>query len=319
MLRCFIWVMARLRGDCQRCNSSARRDDSGLARWRRMRADGPQPRWRRGARRAEARAFYERIDALGLTPLWEVLGALVPPQPKSPVAPVALPLRRGASARAGSRPPDQRRGGRAARPRAREPGAARPVVHHAVALRRPAADPARRGRAGAPPHAVGAAPRPRRRGRLHRGRRRAHDDALRRLHHHAVVDLPRPRQRRPPIRSSGSTASTSRWCASSTPASPRRAESSRRPTTRPEGDALARYGYNMLPLDHAPTPPEPSRVFVYPFARTREALAGVARGRRRSRTSATSCASSTRRPGARRCRPSAPSRSACRRASRPGP
>ncbi|HEY3634893.1 MAG TPA: cupin domain-containing protein, partial [Caldimonas sp.] len=47
--------------------------------------------------------------------------------------------------------------------------------------------------------------------------------------------------------------------------------------TRPEGDALFRYGYNMLPLDHAPTPSEPSRVFVYPFARTREALAGVAR------------------------------------------
>ena len=37
---------------------------------------------------AEARrAFYERIGALGMTPLWEVLGALVPPQPTSPVAP----------------------------------------------------------------------------------------------------------------------------------------------------------------------------------------------------------------------------------------
>jgi gentisate 1,2-dioxygenase len=36
----------------------------------------------------ERRAFYARIDKLGLTPLWEVLGALVPPQPKSPVAPV---------------------------------------------------------------------------------------------------------------------------------------------------------------------------------------------------------------------------------------
>ena len=37
---------------------------------------------------AEARpAFYERIGALGMTPLWEVLHALVPPEPKSPVAP----------------------------------------------------------------------------------------------------------------------------------------------------------------------------------------------------------------------------------------
>jgi gentisate 1,2-dioxygenase len=48
--------------------------------------------------------------------------------------------------------------------------------------------------------------------------------------------------------------------------------------SRPEGDALHRYGSNMLPLDHAPMPPEPSRVFTYPFARTREALAGIARG-----------------------------------------
>ena len=47
---------------------------------------------------------------------------------------------------------------------------------------------------------------------------------------------------------------------------------------RPEGDALHRYGSNMLPLDHAPMPHEPSRVFSYPFARTREALAGIARG-----------------------------------------
>src|SRR6185369_13446401 len=37
---------------------------------------------------AERRAFYETIDALGMTPLWEVLGALVPPAPKSPIAPV---------------------------------------------------------------------------------------------------------------------------------------------------------------------------------------------------------------------------------------
>jgi len=40
------------------------------------------------AQNAERRAFYERIDRLGMTPLWEVLGALVPPAPKSPVAAV---------------------------------------------------------------------------------------------------------------------------------------------------------------------------------------------------------------------------------------
>jgi len=42
------------------------------------------------AQSEERRAFYERIDKLGMTPLWEVLGALVPPQPTSPVAPVCF-------------------------------------------------------------------------------------------------------------------------------------------------------------------------------------------------------------------------------------
>src|SRR3990172_3253018 len=46
---------------------------------------------------ASARAaFYQRIDKENLTPLWEVLGALVPPQPTSPCVPA---LWRYASAR----------------------------------------------------------------------------------------------------------------------------------------------------------------------------------------------------------------------------
>lgn len=43
------------------------------------------------------------------------------------------------------------------------------------------------------------------------------------------------------------------------------------PLARPEGDALARYGSGLMPVDHkvgAPTSP----VFNYPYARTREAL-----------------------------------------------
>ena len=48
---------------------------------------------------------------------------------------------------------------------------------------------------------------------------------------------------------------------------------------RPEGDALARYGSNMVPVDHYPMPAAPTRVFVYPFARTREALDQIARGK----------------------------------------
>ncbi|MDP9085059.1 MAG: gentisate 1,2-dioxygenase [Pseudomonadota bacterium] len=47
---------------------------------------------------------------------------------------------------------------------------------------------------------------------------------------------------------------------------------------RPEGDALARYGYNMLPIDFHQKPTDPTRAFVYPYQRTREALNGIARG-----------------------------------------
>ncbi|SFU53986.1 gentisate 1,2-dioxygenase [Pseudoduganella namucuonensis] len=48
--------------------------------------------------------------------------------------------------------------------------------------------------------------------------------------------------------------------------------------SRPEGDALARYGNNMLPVDFAQTAAQPTKVFVYPFAKTRESLLGIARG-----------------------------------------
>jgi len=45
--------------------------------------------------------------------------------------------------------------------------------------------------------------------------------------------------------------------------------------TRPEGDALARYGTNMVPLDYAPKTTDPTRVFVYPFVRTRDSLRAI--------------------------------------------
>jgi gentisate 1,2-dioxygenase len=47
---------------------------------------------------------------------------------------------------------------------------------------------------------------------------------------------------------------------------------------RPEGDALARFGANMLPVDFRQAPSEPTRVFVYPYQRTRAALCDIARG-----------------------------------------
>jgi gentisate 1,2-dioxygenase len=48
--------------------------------------------------------------------------------------------------------------------------------------------------------------------------------------------------------------------------------SSVQPQLRPEGDSLARYGANMIPLDYQPKPSDPTRVFVYPYERTRATL-----------------------------------------------
>jgi gentisate 1,2-dioxygenase len=47
---------------------------------------------------------------------------------------------------------------------------------------------------------------------------------------------------------------------------------------RPEGDALARYGSNMLPVDYRPAAAEPTRVFVYPFETTKASLLGISHG-----------------------------------------
>ena len=48
------------------------------------------------------------------------------------------------------------------------------------------------------------------------------------------------------------------------------------PVSRPEGDSFARYGHNLLPIDWQPEV-RTSPVFNYPYARSREALAALAR------------------------------------------
>jgi gentisate 1,2-dioxygenase len=57
-----------------------------------------------------------------------------------------------------------------------------------------------------------------------------------------------------------------------------KSEQASQSTVRPEGDALARYGSNMLPVDFQPKAADPTRVFVYPYARTKESLERIAYG-----------------------------------------
>jgi gentisate 1,2-dioxygenase len=57
-----------------------------------------------------------------------------------------------------------------------------------------------------------------------------------------------------------------------------KSDSSYQSVTRPEGDALARYGANMVPVDFYQQPAEPTKVFVYPWERTLASLKAIATG-----------------------------------------
>ncbi len=228
------------------------------------------------AQQAERSAFYARIDALGLTPLWEVLGALVPPQPNSPVAPVHFRYN-------------------AIRPHVMEAGrliSAEEAERRVLVLE----NPALRGQscltqslyAGLQlilPGEVAPA---------HRHTQSALRLVLDGEGAYTAVDGERTTMRYgdfiitpswtfhdhgndggdPVVWLDGLDIPLVRFLDAGF------AEKSSvrsRSATRPEGDALHRYGSNMVPLDHAPGPAEPSRVFSYPFAKTREALSGIAR------------------------------------------
>ena len=208
------------------------------------------------------------------------------------------------------------------------PGLRGTGADHRLAVRRAAADPAGRDRAGAPPHAVGAAFYHRGQRRLYRGRWRAHGDAARRFRHHAVLDLARSRPRghghearrneggEPMVWLDGLDIQIVKLLSASF-AEPGAADMQQ--VTRPEGDSLARYGNNLLPVDWKPEV-KTSPVFNYPYARTREALDALVPQRRSrpvSRAQAALCQPGERR--ARRCRRSAPSSNSCRAASRACP
>ena len=108
----------------------------------------------------------------------------------------ALELRRGAAAAHPRLRPDQQEGSRAPRALPGKSEPARHDLHLQLAVCRLADHHARRDRAVAPAYAERAALHRRRRGRLHRGRRREAADEARRLRGDAGLGLARPRQSR---------------------------------------------------------------------------------------------------------------------------
>jgi len=226
---------------------------------------------------AARREFYTRIDKLGMTPLWEVLGALVPPEPRSPVAAALWRYD-------------------AIRDHVMEAGrliTAEEAERRVLVLE----NPALRGRscitqslyAGLQlilPGEVAPA---------HRHSQSALRLVLDGEGAYTSVDGERTTMRRgdfiitpswtyhdhgndgdePVVWLDGLDIPLVRFLDAGF--AEKRSEKTQT-EVRPEGDSLARYGNNLLPLDHEQTAAQPSKVFVYPHARTRESLIAIGRG-----------------------------------------
>ena len=227
--------------------------------------------------KAEREAFYARIDKLGMTPLWEVLGALVPQQPTSPVAPAHWRYD-------------------ALREHVMEAGrliTAEEAERRVLVLE----NPALRGRscitqslyAGLQlilPGEVAPA---------HRHTQTALRLVLEGVGAYTAVDGERTTMRfgdfiitpswtfhdhgnlgqEPVVWLDGLDIPLVRFLDAGFA---EKSSVKSQADTRPEGDSHARYGHNLVPVDHAPQATEPTRLFVYPFAHTKASLAGIAHG-----------------------------------------
>jgi gentisate 1,2-dioxygenase len=227
---------------------------------------------------SDRRAYYERIARHGMTPLWEVLGALVPREPRTPVAPAFWRYAdvRDAVLEAGrliTAEEAERRVLILENPALRGqscitqslyaglqlimPGEVAPAHRHAQSALRLVLDGE-----GAYTAVDGERTTMRRGDFIITPAWTWHDHGN--LGDQPVVwldglDIPLVR-----FLDAGFAEKT---------------EESVQQALRPEGDALARYGANMVPVDFRQTPSEPTRVFVYPYERTRKALGDIARGK----------------------------------------
>ncbi|WP_439639975.1 gentisate 1,2-dioxygenase [Nevskia sp.] len=223
------------------------------------------------------RAYYDRIAAHGLTPLWEVLGALVPPSPRSPVQPAIwryAELREQVmeAGRLITAEEAERRVLILENPGLRGQSAITQSLYAGLQLILPGEV--------APAH-------------------RHTQSALRLVLDgegaYTAVDGERTTMRRgdfiitpawtfhdhgndsaqPVVWLDGLDIPTVRFLDAGFA---EKAAAHQQPVTRPEGDALARYGANLLPMDYQPAPADPTRVFVYPHAKTRASLQAIAAG-----------------------------------------
>jgi len=221
------------------------------------------------------RAYYDRIAAHGLTPLWEVLGALVPPEPRSPAVPA---LWRYAELREHLM--------EAGRVITAEEAERRVLILENPGLRGQSCitQSLYAGLQLILPGEVAPA---------HRHTQSALRLVLDGEGAYTAVDGERTTMRRgdfiitpawtfhdhgnlgdqPVVWLDGLDIPTVRFLDAGFA---EKAVTQVQSVARPEGDALARYGANLLPLDYAPKPADPTRVFVYPHAKTRAAMQAIA-------------------------------------------
>lgn len=221
------------------------------------------------------RAYYDRIAAHGLTPLWEVLGALVPPEPRSPAVPALwryAELREHVmeAGRVITAEEAERRVLILENPGLRGQSCITQSLYAGLQLILPGEV--------APAH-------------------RHTQSALRLVLDgegaYTAVDGERTTMRRgdfiitpawtfhdhgnlgdqPVVWLDGLDIPTVRFLDAGFA---EKAVTQVQSVARPEGDALARYGANLLPLDYAPKPADPTRVFVYPHEKTRAAMQAIA-------------------------------------------
>ena len=143
----------------------------------------------------EREAFYKKIDGENLSALWNVMGDLITPEPKSACRPHLWKFDaiRDYMTEAGkliTAKEAERRVLVLENPGLR----GQSKITTSLVCRRADGGP-RRYRAGAPPQPVGTTLRARGQGRLYRRRWRAHRDGARRFCHYAVDDLARSFQR----------------------------------------------------------------------------------------------------------------------------